>query len=194
MKQEITVVLESLSDVMFDRFYDHSKEDRPPEQKLYLDTDSTLFLPSENIYSFLVRDMPPTGVIRRVEKRGAKEYIDLVNSALSIHETRIPFIGADEQPIKFAGFTGDERFYINDWSAGITKMSGGKAVKQEPRKRPVLRHPWLLKFEMTIWQNEKVSSDKLLSWFEHGGQVVALGSYRPRHGRFIVSQWEVKQL
>lgn len=187
---KIDIVLAGLSDIMFDRFFDHSGEDRPPERKLYLNDNNEIVLPAENIYSFLFRDMAPTGVIRYVEKRGAKEYIAVGQSHMAIEPILIPF-SRDGQPIKFKKFGPDEPFYINDWSAGLTKMANGKVIKQEVRKRPVLRLPWELKFNVTLFKNDKFTDEKLRSYFETGGLVTALGSYRPRHGRFMVKEWNV---
>jgi hypothetical protein len=187
---KIKVGLEGLSDIMFDRFFDHSGEDRPPERKLYLNEKSEVVLPAECIYSFLFRDSAPVGVIRFVEKRGAKDYLALGQAHLSIEPVLISFLKKDK-PIKFEKFGPDSPFYVNDWSAGITKLSGGKVIKQEVRKRPILRLPWALTFEINLFPNDKVTPEKLHSWFEVGGLVTALGTYRPRHGRFMVKDWDV---
>ncbi|HQT96843.1 MAG TPA: hypothetical protein PK416_03055 [Thermodesulfobacteriota bacterium] len=189
---KIDVTLEGFSDIMFDRFFDHSGEDRPPERKLYLDEGNKVVLPSECINSFLFRDLPPTGVIRFVEKRGAKDFIALGQAYLSISPLLIPFHDKNGKAIVFEKFGGASQFMVNDWSAGITKMSGGKVIKQEVRKRPILKLPWFLSFGITLIKNDKVTVEKLQSWFEIGGFATALGTYRPRHGRFVVKKWEVK--
>lgn len=189
---KIDVLLKGISDIMFDRFYDHSKEDRPPEKKLHLNEKSELMFPSEGVHSFLFRDMPPVGVIRFVEKKSAKDYIAIGQSSVFIGPTRIPFLDEKEKPVKFSGFGDGSQFYINDWSAGLTKISGGKVVKQEIRKRPVLRAPWALKFNIEIFPNDKVSPEKLKTYFEVGGLAIAIGTYRPRYGRFLVQEWNNK--
>ena len=186
---KIAVRLEGLSDIMFDRFYDHSKEDRPPERKLHLNEEGEIVLPAENIHSFLFRDMPPVGVIRFVEKKAAKDYIAYGQAHVAIQPTLIPFVTPDGKPIRFTEFGSGFPFYVNDWSAGVTKMSGGKALKQEVRKRPVLRLPWWLSFDLLVFPNDRVTPEKLLAWFEVGGLVTALGTYRPRYGRFLVKGW-----
>ena len=187
--QRISVELEGISDILFDRFYDHSTEDRPPEKKLYLAEDDAVVLPADNIYSFFFRDMAPTGVIRFVEKRGAADYIKIGQANLSIPATLLPFTDG-KKPIKFAGFDG-KRFMVNDWSAGVTKMSGGKIIKQEIRKRPIMKMPWFLPFEMILIENDKVTAEKLQTWLEIGGFVIALGSYRPRYGKFSIKRFEL---
>ena len=49
--KNIRVKLGSLSDIMFDRFIDHSKEKRPADQKLYLAENNIVVLPAENIFT-----------------------------------------------------------------------------------------------------------------------------------------------
>ena len=50
---EIEVGLASLTDIVFDRFFDHSKEQRPPEQKFYLVEGNKIVLPVDSIIAFL---------------------------------------------------------------------------------------------------------------------------------------------
>lgn len=190
---EIGVTLKGISDLMFDRFYDHSKEDRPPEKKLHLNAKSELMLPSEYINSFLFRDMQPAGVVRFVEKKGAKDFIAIGQSHVFIEPTLIPFTDDKGKLVKFNGFGDGGQFYINDWSAGLTKLGGGKVIKQEIRKRPVLRPPWQLSFGITLFENNKITPEKLYSYFETGGLVIAIGTFRPKHGRFMIEKWDVKK-
>lgn len=187
-----SVRLRGLADIMFDRFIDHSKEDRPPEKKFYLEGDNRVVLPNECIYSFLFRDLPPRGVIRKVEARGAADYISAGQANLIINPTLIPFVDGEGSLIVFNGFGPDKRFYIVEM-AGITKMAGGKVIKQEARKRPVLRLPWFLDFKVELWANEKIDAEKLRTYFDRGGLEVSLGTFRPRFGRFMVERWETKK-
>jgi hypothetical protein len=184
-----------LSDIMFDRFYDHSKgaASYPPEKKIYLSQKSELVLPAENIISFLVRDEKPTGVIRQKEGNKAMQFLAPAKAYVNVDPLLIPFLGKDGKPIIINGeLEKDKRFYINDWSSGLTKQTGGKVIKQESRARPVLRLPWFLSFLITVIKNEKVTQAKLLEWFEYGGHLQALGTYRPKHGRFLVQDWNVR--
>jgi len=50
--------------------------------------------------------------------------------------------------------------------------------------RPVLDIPWLLEFEIAIYQTEFVSEDRILGWFVDGGFQVGIGANRPLFGRF----------
>ena len=141
---KINVTLTGVSDIMFDRFIDHSKENRLPEKKLYLREGNVIVLPAECIYSFLFRDLSPKGVIRYVEKRAAGDYLAIGQSHIFIEPVFIPIIdGAGKQivftPEKDAtgkkipngGFGGSKNpglYYVE--IAGITKLSDGKTISK----------------------------------------------------------------
>ena len=52
--------------------------------------------------------------------------------------------------------------------------------------------PWELNFKISVFKNDRVTPDKLCEWFQKGGLLIGLGTYRPRFGRFMVKKWEVK--
>ena len=189
---KIDVSISSLSAIMFDKFIDHSKEVRPPEQKLYLaDDGKTISYPSENITSFLSSQLPPLGCACKFEKKGGKEFASLVLSHVFITPDIIPFHGTNGKPILFDGFGPDKTLYTVSY-APRTKLSGGGVIKQEAKPRPVLRFGWSLDFEIQIVKNDKLDETKLYNWFCAGGIMIGLGSYRPRYGRFEVTKWDVK--
>lgn len=68
-------------------------------------------------------------------------------------------------------------------------MSG---TRMYPRRYPVLRPPWNLEFGIFLLSNRLITPDKLLSYFEDGGENVGLLAYRPRFGRFKVTRWDVQ--
>lgn len=57
------------------------------------------------------------------------------------------------------------------------------------RTRPLFRN-WSTTFRVSIL-NELVNSDSLRIWFENGGNLVGLGDYRPRYGRYELKAFEV---
>ena len=193
---KINVVLDGFSDIMFNRFYDHSKEVRPADQKFYLNPDGSnqLVLPSENIYAFLFGENP-MGAAKVKEKRGAGEFIRVGQSHLFIDPLIIPFTDDKGKPIKFnpntgnKGFGGSTPFYIY-LSGGRTKL-GSLSIKQEAQPRPVLKLPWRLSFTITLLDNAILDPLKLENWFNECGITVALGAHRPRFGRFQVKEWKV---
>lgn len=182
--QEFEITLNGLSDILFNRFIDHSKEVRPPEQLLYLVDNNLVVLPREHLYAFLT-NQKSGGVIKKVEKRGSGDYLDIAASHISIREDVIPFRRKNE-PIVFNGF-GNGTFK-KFTASPVTKMSSGPGIIKQPAyDRPLLTLPWSLTFHMQLIENPKITEGKLRNWFEIGGILVAIGSYRPRYGRFSVS-------
>jgi hypothetical protein len=182
---KIKVGLVGLSEIMFDRFFDYSKEQRPPEQKLYYD-GKAIVLPQANIEAFLF-GLDPKGCAMTFEGKKCKEYRTIGMSHVFIEESIIPFM-ADGEPIIFDGFDG-KQFWIHEGSP--RGGSGSSRVKQEMKKRPVLKLPWALNFTLTLIKNGIINETKLSNWFTLGGMQIALGTYRPRWGRFAVETWEV---
>lgn len=185
--KKIQVELISLSDILFHKFIDHSKEKRPPEQLLYLDQDNNVVLPQSNIRSFLFRENSPAGCAKTFEGKKGKEYIRVGQGKIFIEESIIPFMEKNK-PIKFTGFK--NKFYILE-EAGVTKGSGSNVIKQEITPRPVMKHPWSLFFTISIIENVLIDENKLYNWFMAGGLQITLGSYRPVFGKFTVNNWNI---
>lgn len=192
---KISVVLEGWSDIMFNRFIDHSKEKRPAEQKLYLSGDNEIVLPAENIYSFLFGEAP-AGCAKKFEGKQGRNYISVGMSHLFIDPALIPITDDKGKPIKFNGWKGAAPLHVHPSSPFYVCMSGGRtklgsnSIKQEAQPRPVLKMPWRVAFNITLLKNNLIEPVKLENWFNEGGTVIALGTYRPRYGRFQVAEWE----
>lgn len=108
-------------------------------------------------------------------------------SHVFIKETLIPFM-VDDKEVIFDGFKGN--LWIHEGTGGRTKQ-GSLSIKQEAKPRPVLKMPWFLNFTLTIVENVLIDETKLFNWFTRGGIEIALGTYRPRWGRFSVDKWEI---
>ncbi len=185
----IETTLEGLSDIVFDRFIDHSSEKRPPEQKLYLAEGNAVVLPGANIESFLFRQLPPVGCAMAFEGKQGKTYRSVGTAHVIVDQMLIPIMRGEE-PVVFESF-GKGGFYILN-GAPITKASGGQVVKQENNPRPCLSLPWSISFSVTLAKNNLINEAKLFNWFMAGGIQIALGNWRPRYGRFTITKWEVK--
>lgn len=183
---KIGAKITGISDIMFDRFIDHSKEKRPPEQKLYLAEGNKVVFPQDNIVSFLFGETP-AGCAKAFEGKKGKEYIRIGMSHVFIEEASIPFLDGEGKEIIFNGF--NELFWIHT-GAPRTK-SGSLSIKQEMRERPVLKMPWSLHFTLTIVKNVFIDETKLYNWFMVGGMQIGIGTYRPRWGRLTVDKWEI---
>jgi len=177
--------LAALSDIMFDRFIDYSEEKRPPEQKLYLGEGNALVLPQDNIIAFLFGENP-AGCAKAFEGKQGKTYIRIGQSHVFIDKPLIPFT-AEEEPVIFDGFNG--KLWIHHGAPRVKK--GTLSVKTEMKERPVLKAPWELTFTLTVIKNNYIDENKLFNWFTVGGMQIALGTYRPRWGRFAVDIWEM---
>jgi len=184
----IDVTLEGVAPIMFDKFIDHSKDDRPPEQKLYLDTGNKAVIPAENIYSFLFGENPQ-GAIRAMQGKQGKEGVRYGQSHILIDPVLIPFLDENGKQIIFSGFE-NGKFAI--WLSAPRTKSGSLSIKQEIKPRPYLKLPWLLELKITLIKNIKIDSIKLENWFRACGITIGLGTYRPRFGRFIVTKWKEK--
>jgi hypothetical protein len=191
---QIDAVLRGLAPLMFDRFFDHSSEDRPPEQKLYLQ-DGRLVMPAANLVALLTNDKPP-GAIKMTEKKKAGDYLPYVKGHVHLSELHFPILDGDGAPIKFTDFT-DPRFYIDRSAPRVIK--GSLSIKQPPKARPVLKLPWSIQIGLNLIETEfsqgKITPDKLYSWFVLGGLVIGLGTYRPLFGRFEVpdADWRIRK-
>lgn len=181
---KIKAKLAALSDIMFDRFIDHSRERRPPEQKLYLGEGNALVLPQANIDAFLFGDDPP-GCARTFEGKRGKEYMRMGAAHVFIGEAVIPFT-AEGKPVIFSGFESGN-LWVHHGSPRVKQ--GSRSIKQEEKERPVLRRPWELEFTLTVLKNTLIDENKLHNWFEVGGMQIALGTYRPKFGRFYILSW-----
>ena len=183
---KIKVRLDGLSDIMFHRFIDHSKESRPPEQSLYLAGTNKVVLPAENIWSFLFGENPG-GCAKTFEGKASKKYLRVGQGHVAIDPPLIPFLDGKGKAITFQKFD-NKRFRIHEASPRV--KSGSLSIKQEMIKRPVLHLPWSLAFTISLVKNELIDDTKLFNWFQAGGIEIALGNYRPRFGRFTVGLWE----
>lgn len=182
---KIKVQLNSLADIMFDRFIDYSFEKRPPEQKLYLGEGNVLVLPQDNIIAFLFGENP-AGCAKAFEGKQGKTYIRIGQSHVFIDEPMILFL-TEGKPVIYQNF--DNQLWIHRGAPRTKK--GSLSIKTEMKERPVLKHPWSLCFGITVVKNNYIDETKLYNWFVMGGMQIALGTYRPRWGRFSIEKWEI---
>lgn len=180
----VNVEISGLADIMFNRFYDHSKVIRPPEQLLYYGQDNEVVFPADNMRSFLFGEKPP-GCAKTMEGKKSKDFIRWGQGHIHIDPLNIPFKTAGE-PVIFKGVE-NGLFYVH------TAAPRTNGIKQEAIDRPVLRLPWELEFNITIVENPLVDQIRLYNWFVMGGLLIAIGNYRPVYGRFEVKKWEVEE-
>jgi len=192
-KKEIDVVTRKVSlrgttPIMFDRYAGDNKTELMVEQKLYLSPDGkTLVVPSVNLMSFLCAQNTPSAAKRFYDSREYKAIAQGVLSYTTINPTDIP-LTRDGKPIQFGGFVGDE-----DKAAGVyVHRSVARLDKgiPNPKVRPVVRLPWELCFDISIYPNpDGITEDVLHRLFERGGIAIGLGTFRGVFGKFVIESW-----
>jgi len=167
-----------------DRFIDMSADERPPEQKLYLNAEKQLIFPSENIISFLYSEKD--GCAKRFEEKKWKNYVKEGMACTSILP-EFPTINRNGQPIQFVEFQNeyDDSAFIRVLHHKATIKKGSASIPS-PKIRPMIEIPWGIEFEITIFDNALIDLQKIKNWFIKGGTKIGFGTYRPRFGRFMV--------
>ena len=177
------VTLSGIADVMFDRYPGDNKTQLTPEKKFYFMPDGdTVMLPSMNIISFLTAQNTTSAPKRLLDKRQYKEVASAILSFTAITPFEIPFT-SDGKAVKFSGFDG-KQFYIHN---SVARLAKGVP---NPKTRPVLRTPWELGFDVSIFPNKEFTEDMLHDLFVRGGLAIGLGTFRGVFGKFQVSKWE----
>jgi hypothetical protein len=125
------------------------------------------------------------------EGKKGRVYRTTGQAFVTINDLMIPLL-VDGKKVKFDGFGEGKKLWVTMY-APRTK-SGSMSVKQEVNPRPALRHPWGVKFSMTLIDNTIIDETKLFNWFTQGGILIGLGNHRPKFGRFTVKEWEAKEI
>jgi len=183
-----TVTCRGIADIMFDRYAGDNKTELQPHQKLYLAPDGeTVVLPAANISSFLSAQNTPSAPKRFLDSREYKKACQAMLAYTSISPMQIPIL-RNGKPIKFTGFIGDEDekagIYIHRCVARLAKGI------PNPKVRPVIRCPWEVTFELTIYPNDEVDEQLIYNLIEKGGIAIGWGTYRGVFGKFVIEKWE----
>jgi len=177
------VLLNGIADIMFDRYPGDNKTQLTPEKKMYFMPDGeTVMFPSMNIVSFLTAQNTDSAPKRLLDKRKYKEVASAILSFTAITPFEIPFTSNGES-VKFSGFDG-KRFYVHN---SVARLAKGVP---NPKVRPVLKTPWELSFNVSIFPNKEFTEDMLHDLFVRGGLAIGLGTFRGVFGKFQVSKWE----
>jgi hypothetical protein len=180
---ERKILLTGLSDIMFDRYPGDNKTVLTPEKKFYYMPDGdTLAMPAMNIVSFLTAQNTDSAPKRLLDKRQYKSVASAILSFTAITPFEIPFMSNGET-LKFDGFDG-KKFYIHN---SVARLAKGVP---NPKVRPVIRLPWELAFDVSIFPNKEFTEDMLHDLFVRGGLAIGLGTFRGVFGKFKVSKWE----
>lgn len=130
---------------------------------LYLDEKGVICQPGDHIWGSLVK----AAVNFKIVGKGKKTYKDLIKSALFVHPDLIPH--------KETKWEVDRRPVV---------IQRSRIVRERPRL-----DAWSLEFEIEII-DEQLPVDVIHKILEYAGQRVGIGDFRPRYGRFMVTEFK----
>jgi len=182
-----SVAFKGVAPILFDRFAGSTETKMPTERKAYFlnEKEKTLMLPALNIYSML-SSQNGLSAARLIGGKKWKEVSSAVLSHVRIDPLEIPLVDEKGEVIKFTGFDG-ERFIERVDKAIVIK---GRLQIPQMKLRFQLNPPWGLRFRVYVAENNIIDSELLRSLFEHSGEQIGLGSFRPLFGRFVVSDFK----
>ena len=123
--------------------------------------------------------MPCAASFKVTGKRG-KSYKDLVSANVVIDPEKIPF--GIENPVDL-DCDADKALYLDLRPVVIMRA-------RVVRVRPAFKLGWTLNFTINVLDDE-LPSTMLQDILVLGGKTVGVGDYRPKFGRFAVTQWNV---
>lgn len=182
------VMLSGFADLMFDRYAGDNKTELDVSQKMYfLEDGMTLCLPAANIMSLLTSQNTESAPKRFLDSREYKKVAAAFLSYISVSPFMIP-ITRNNKAIVFNGFSGDQ-----DEQAGVyIHRSVARLAKgiPNPKIRPVVRAPWEIEFDLSIFPNNDFGEEMLQGLFKKAGIAIGIGTFRGVYGKFQVSKWE----
>lgn len=182
---KISVKLDGITPIMFDRYSGDNKTQLRVEDKFYFAKDGkSIILPALNLMSFLSAQNT-TSVAKRFMP--PKEYKRVANGFLSyitINPFEIPICRNGEQ-IVFDGFSDAAGIHVHQSVARLDKGI------PNPKIRPVIDTPWDMAFDLNVYENDDFQIKLLEELFIKGGIALGLGTFRGVFGKFKVSTWDV---
>lgn len=132
-------------------------------EALYRDDEIGCYLPSDYISACLVKS--GTGY----QFKGQKTFKDIVKAVVLVEPEKIP-LGKDKPDY-------------------IDKRYGVIQRNQVLVYRPAFRKGWEAEFDLTILDDEQISTKTLKEILDNAGTLIAIGDWRPRFGRFEVIEF-----
>lgn len=132
------------------------------ETAFYKLEDGTICQPSDHVHAALLK----AAVNFQIPGKGKKTYKDLVNSALVVEPDQLAHIHQD--------YTIDRRWVT---------VSRSKVLRHRPRLEK-----WALKFRLIV-TDDQFPVKVVRQILDYAGRYVGIGDYRPKFGRFMVTEW-----
>jgi len=177
--QKIKVTIKGISPLLMNRFpesegklEEKSKKrmgnpdyDKEAEQKLYKLPNGTLYQPASHIEGCMIK--ASTGF--QIAGKRKKTYKDLVKGSV--------FVTPDAIPHKIQKYNIDRR-------SVVVPATRGRVM----RARPILNE-WSLSFTIEI-RNDQLPIEVIKQILDTAGNEIGIGDFRPRFGRFIVTEFK----
>lgn len=133
------------------------------ERCLYKNTKGEIYQPAEHIFQSMVK----AAVDFKFEKK--RTYKDVITSGILVEPDEIPLIYDSSYEIDARGVV----------------IQRSRIVRWRPRF-----NNWKLNFTINILDDENISVPVLKEILEKAGATKGIGDYRPRFGRFMVTQYK----
>jgi len=182
------VTLSGVRDVMFDRYPGDNDTKLRDDQKMYLDSQNHVTLPSLNLMSLLSAQSTMSAPKRFLDSRKYKAVAQAILSFVSIDPELIPFTRNGE-PVIFNGFGPDGKDPVSGIYVRKDVARLDKGIPN-PKSRPVLPMPWELKFTLHFFKNDEVQEETVQNLLIRAGVALGIGTFRGVFGKFVVKTWE----
>lgn len=176
---KINVRLSGLRPMMFDRYAGDNNTQLPASEKMYLDSQHRLTIPSLNLYSLLVAENTKSvcklffGKQGRTVALGISAFTEITPYEILVED--------DNGPIIFSGFNEQVKTHKS-----VARLKGGIP---NPKDRPMLSLPWHLGFDVLYQENRHCTLENLRQAIQMGG-ILGIGSFRPFFGRYQLKDWK----
>ena len=185
--------------ILFDRYPGSNDIKLSWQEKVWLDEDENLVLPSNAVMSFLTAKNIFSAFYFAGYGRKWKNYSQAALSYVSVEPELIPFMRDGKKiSLKNAAIFGPkEEFFGPKKFPVLTRLQHKSLVMKQraaipnPKERPLLQDGWELEFYLDVIVNGNLSALDLKRAFNAGGMACGFGTYRPQYGKFLVTSWEV---
>lgn len=174
---EVQVKIESISPLLMNRFSEETAEEvvkrvtgRPVQPEialsLYVLPDGTIYQPAAHIEASFIK----AAANFKITGKAKKTYKELAKSSIFVEPDAIAH---------------DIQEYAIDKRPVVNPTTRGRVM----RSRPILNN-WSLRFTIKVL-DDQFPREVVKSILDYAGRAVGIGDYRPRFGRFMVTEWRV---
>ena len=194
----VDVSIVGLADLQFDHYYGAEQDPHDLDDKMYLDENGGLCIPSENVAHMFFGTFYASAINLVEKKMEWKKIAWQARALMAIEPNMIPILRDQKQIVhkKWSKMKSGRR---HDPDAGLwidnslPRVKGGVVGGDQTKLRPTLKKPWSMDFQIRVIEEDAspVTVEKVKRWLETGGLKVGIGTHRPVYGRFVVTRWVV---